>query len=198
MMFRIVIVLLSLQFMMGGVAAAQSFEVGAVVAMSQWSEFDGTDVGFGGRVTWKPTSIVGIDAEVVSYPSDFSDRVAFSRSRFEGLFGATVGPQLNRVRPFAKAAVGFLDVGATPGAFACIAIFPPPMACVLANGRTLPAYEIGGGVDVGVTAKTFIRADITDRMLQYPGPTLGDDFVARDDGFIGHALRFTVGGGWRF
>jgi hypothetical protein len=198
MMFRITLAFLFLQTVSVGVAAAQSFEAGGVVAMSQWSEFDGTDVGFGGRLTWKPSSLIGIDAELLWYPSDFPDRVAFSRSRFEGLFGVTVGPQLNRVRPFAKVAAGFLDVGATPGAFACIAIFPPPMACVLAEGRTLPAYEIGGGIDVGVTAKTFIRADITDRILQYPGPTLGDDFRARDDGFLGHALRFTVGGGVRF
>ena len=198
MMFRVALALLFLQAVSSGVAAAQSIEAGAVVAMSQWSEFDGTDVGIGGRLTWKPSSLVGIDAELLWYPSDFPDRVAFSRSRFERLFGATVGPQLDRVRPFAKVAAGFLNVGATPGSFACIAIFPPPLACVLAGGKTLPAYEIGGGIDVGVTAKTFVRADITDRMLQYPGPTLGADFEARDEGFLGHALRFTVGGGWRF
>ena len=198
MTVRITLIVLSLQVLMSGAAAAQSFEAGVVVAVAQWSEFDGSDIGVGGRLTWKPSSLVGIDAELVSYPSDFPDRISFSRSRFEGLFGATVGPQLNRVRPFAKVAAGFLNVGATPGGFACIAIFPPPLACVLAGGDTLPAYEIGGGIDVGVSAKTFIRADVTDRMLHYPGPTLGDDFIARDDGFLGHALRFTIGGGLRF
>ena len=198
MTFRIALTVLFLQTVTVGVAAAQSFEAGGVVAMSQWSEFDGTDVGFGGRFTYKPSPLVGIDAELLWYPSDFAERVAFSRSRFEGLFGATVGPQLDRVRPFAKVAAGFLNVGKTPGAFACIAIFPPPLACVLANGKTLPAYEIGGGIDVGVTANTFIRADITDRMLQYPGPTLSSDFETRDEGFLGHAVRFTVGAGLRF
>ncbi len=74
-------------------ARAQSFEVGGHFAASQWSEFDGTDLGFGGRLTWKPSSMIGVDADLTWYPSDYPDRIAFSRSRFEGLFGVTVGPR---------------------------------------------------------------------------------------------------------
>jgi hypothetical protein len=179
-------------------AEAQSFAVGAHVASSQWSEFDGADIGIGGRFTVMAGSLVGIDADLAWYPSDFPDRISFSRDRVEGLFGVTVGPQLNRVRPFAKAAVGFLKVGATPGAFACIAIFPPPLACVLAGGDTLPAFEFGGGIEIDATDRTFVRVDVTDRVLKYPGPTLDDDFERRDEAFFGHALRFTIGAGLRF
>jgi len=179
-------------------ARAQSFEAGAHFAASQWSEFDGNDLGFGLRLTWKPSSIIGVDADLTWYPSDFPDRIAFTRSRLEGLFGVTVGPRLNRVRPFAKAAAGFLNVGETPGAFACLAIFPPPLNCALAGGDTLPAYEIGGGLEIDATARTFIRADVADRILQYPGPTFDDNFAIREQGFAGHALRFTIGGGVRF
>ena len=116
-------------------------------------------------------------------PSDFPDRIAFSRDRLEGLFGVTVGPRMHRVRPFAKAAAGFLKVGATPGAFACIAIFPPPLNCALAGGDTLPAFEIGGGVEIDATSRAFIRADVTDRILKYPGPTFDSNFEVRDEGF---------------
>ena len=179
-------------------AVAQSFEASGHFAASQWSEFDGNDLGFGGRLTWKPSSMIGVDADLTWYPSDFPDRAAFTRSRFEGLFGVTVGPRLNRVRPFAKASAGFLNVGEAPGAFACIAIFPPPLSCLLAAGDTLPAYEIGGGLEIDATARTFIRADVTDRILRYPGPTFDDDFQIREDGFFGHALRFTIGAGLRF
>ncbi|MEO7132854.1 MAG: hypothetical protein ABI024_01425 [Vicinamibacterales bacterium] len=178
--------------------SAQPFEASAHVAGSQWSEFDGTDLGFGGRLTWKPSSLIGVDADVTWYPSDFPDRIAFTRSRLEGVFGVTVGPRLNRVSPFAKAAAGFLRVGESPGAFACIAIFPPPLSCALAGGDTLPAYEIGGGLGIDATARTFIRADVTDRILKYPGPTFDDDFEIREEGFFGHALRFTIGAGFRF
>lgn len=179
-------------------AAAQSFDAGVHLAASQWSEFDATDLGLGGRVTWKPTSLIGVDADVTWYPSDFPDGVAFSGTRFEGLFGVTVGPQVNRIRPFAKAAAGFLRSSGAPEPFACIAIFPPPLACLMAAGETMAAYEIGGGVEVSTTRTTFLRIDVTDRILEYPGPSFGKNFERIDDAFYGHALRFTIGGGIRF
>jgi hypothetical protein len=180
-------------------ADAQSFEAGAHLAASQWSEFDGTDLGVGGRLTWKPTSLIGVDADLTWYPSDFpSDRFAFSGSRLEGLFGVTLGPQVNRIRPFAKAAAGFLRSSEAPEPFACIAIFPPPLNCLMAAGHTMPAFEIGGGVEVSTTPTTFLRFDIADRIVEYPGPTFGANFELRDDAFYGHALRLTVGFAYRF
>ena len=179
-------------------SAAQSFEAGAHVSSARWSEFDGADNGIGGRLTWLPTALIGVDAEVTWYPSDFPEGIAFTRSRTEGLFGVTIGPRIDRVRPFAKIAAGFLNVGATPGAFACIAIFPPPLNCQLAGGDTLPAYEIGGGVAVDMTDRTFVRVDVADRILKYPGPTLDSNFERRDEGFLGHAVRITLGAGFKF
>ena len=197
-MFRSCAVAFLLSLITTSQAAAQSFEAGAHFSSARWSEFDGVDNGLGGRLTWTPSAVIGIDAEVTWYPSDFPDGIAFTRRRTEGLFGATIGPRLNRVRPFAKAAAGFLNVGATPGAFACIAIFPPPLNCQLAGGDTLPAYEIGGGVAIDMTGRTFVRVDIADRILKYPGPTFDSNFELRDEGYLGHALRFTVGAGFRF
>jgi hypothetical protein len=177
-------------------AHAQSFEAGAHVATAKWSEFDDVDIGVGGRVTWKPIPLLGIDADLTWYPGD--QLGAFSRRRFEGLFGVTVGPKFDRVRPFAKAAAGFVNVTGTTGAFACITIFPPPLACALANGDTLPAYEIGGGVEVDITRRTFLRADVSSRIVNYPGPTFDRDGDVRFDGFFGQGIRFTFGGGFRF
>lgn len=171
------------------------------VASSQWSEFKGTDPGLGARIGWSPLPQIGLEADVTLYPSDFAPDAAvpFSQRRVEGLFGATAGPRINRLRPFAKVAAGFLKVSPTGAAFACIAIFPPPLACLLAGGRTLPAYEIGGGIAVDATSSTFIRADVTDRILKYPGPTFRNGLSERaDDGFLGHALRFTIGAGLKF
>lgn len=179
-------------------AGAQSFGVGAHVAASSWSEFDGSDFGVGGRLTWQPSSVLGVDADLTWYPSEFPDGIAFTRNRLEGLFGVTVGPRVNRVRPFAKAAAGFLRVGPTPGAFACIAIFPPPLNCALAGGDTLKAYELGGGVAIDAAARTFFRVDVADRIVIYPGPTFDSKFQIKDDDFAGHALRVTIAAGIRF
>ena len=175
-------------------ARAQSFEAGLHLAASQWSEFDGTDLGFGGRLTWKPASLIGVDADLAWYPSNFpSELPSFSGSRFEGLFGVTVGPQLNRIRPFAKAAAGFLRSSEAPEPYPCLAIFPPTLHCLMGTGHTMPAFEIGGGVEVSTTPTTFLRVDIADRMIEYPGPSF-----RFGDAFYGHALRFAIGGGVRF
>jgi hypothetical protein len=198
-MLRLCAVVLLLLVVAPTPAAAQSFAIGGHFTSSRWSEFDGADNGFGGRVTWMPSSMIGVDADLTWYPSDFEpDGVPFSQKRFEGLFGATIGPRLSGVRPFAKVSAGFLNVSPSGGAFACIAIFPPPLACLLAGGDTLPAFEIGGGVEIDATSRAFIRVDVADRVLKYPGPTFGPDFEIRDEGFFGHALRLTLGAGFKF
>ena len=183
-------------------ARAQSFEAGAHVVLSQWSEFEGTDTGLGGRFTWKPVPLVGVDAELAWYPGDFPpDSIPFTQNHVDGLFGVTVGPRLNRFRPFGKFAAGFLRTSATQQFIACIAIFPPPLSCLMADSRTLTAMEVGGGVEVSVTDRTFVRIDATARILKYPGPSIvsGDAArVVRDDDFWGAAFRFTAGGGFRF
>jgi hypothetical protein len=79
------------------------------------------------------------------YPQSFPHCVPFSRRRVAGLFGATMGPAFARVRPFGKLRAGFLSVQEAPAPFACILIFPPPLSCTLASGRTLPAFDLGGG-----------------------------------------------------
>jgi hypothetical protein len=103
------------------------------------------------------------------------------------------------VRPFVKAGYGFLQVGETPIGFACVAIFPPPLACTLADGQTLASFEIGGGLEVNTPANTFIRGDVSQRFVKYPGPTFRDGLrEIVDEDFFGGALRVTIGGGVRF
>lgn len=180
-------------------AVAQSFAIAAHVANARWSEFEGNDVGFGGRLTWKPISAIGVDADLTWYPGDFpGERFAFSGNRFEGLFGVTAGPRLNAIRPFVKGAAGFLRSSAAPAPIACIAIFPPPLNCLMAAGQTMTAFEIGGGVEIDATDRAFVRVDVADRVLKYPGPTFKANREVVDEGFYGHGLRFTVGAGLRF
>lgn len=51
-----------------------------------------------------------------------------------------------------------------------IAIFPPPLACQMAGGDTLFVLDIGGGVEFQTTDRTFVRVDLGDRAVKYPGP----------------------------
>lgn len=180
-------------------AIAQSLEVSAHVAASQWSEFDGTDTGIGGRVAWRAVPLVGLEADVTWYPSGFPDERSFSGRRVEGLFGVSVGPTIGRLRPFARLAAGVLQSSEAPAPFPCILIYPPPINCLMAAGHTMPAADIGGGVAVDLGARTFVRVDAGARLLRYPGPAFRQEpREIRDEEYWDSALRVTVGAGVRF
>jgi hypothetical protein len=183
-------------------ASAQSaqsrFQLGGQFVGAVSNEFDSTDFGVGGRFSWHPMPLIGAEAEVNFYPSDFADEPAFSGSRVEGLFGVTVGPQIGQLRPFAKVRPGFVTYREAPGSFPCPLIFPVPVSCQLASGETVFALDVGGGVEWFPTARTFVRVDAGDRILKYQGPVRDQDFTIREDGFFTHDFRFAIGGGVRF
>jgi hypothetical protein len=174
------------------------FEVGAHAALAGSDQFDETDTGVGARFAWLPWRALGAEAEVSFYPSDFPDDVAFSRARWEGFFGATVGPRFGFVRPFAKLRPGFLTYSEAPAPFACIAIFPPPLQCTLGGGSTVFALDLGGGVDLQIAGRTFFRLDVSDRMLRYEGPVFDLTRTIHEESFWSHGLRVALGGGLRF
>jgi len=178
---------------------ADTFQVGAQLTAARSGQFDSTELGIGGRVSWHPLAMLGIESEIDLYPADFpGDSVPFSAARLEGLFGVTAGPRLARVRPFAKIRAGFLRYSPATEGFACIAIFPPPLNCLMATGGTRPIFDIGGGVEVFTGDRTFIRVDVGDRMVRYPGPSFAASFTLRESGFVGHDFRLSFGGGLRF
>ncbi|HYU77599.1 MAG TPA: hypothetical protein VEK56_01360 [Vicinamibacterales bacterium] len=174
------------------------FEAGAHLASAASGEFNATDVGVGGRLAWFPWRAFGVEAEFTSYPRRFPDPPAFSRSRFEGLFGLTLGPAFEHARAYARVRPGFVTFHEAPGPIVCILIYPPPLQCVLAAGQTLFALDLGGGVEIFPTRRTYVRVDAGDRLLRYTGPVLSSDRRARAGSFFGHDFRFAAGGGVRF
>jgi hypothetical protein len=187
----------SSRLVLGQVSAAR-FEVGAEAASARSGEFDSTDLGFGGRVAWLPHDAISIEAELNLYPGDFPDEPGFSGGRLEGLFGVAAGPRFGRVKPFAKLRPGFLRYDEAERPIACILIFPPPLSCTLAAGRTVFALDVGGGIDIAAASNAFVRVDAGDRLVRYPGPVLDGERRAHDDAFFGHDFRLAVGAGVRF
>jgi len=174
------------------------FQFGVQLAGAFSSEFDSTDVGIGGRVSWHQATLLGAEAEVTGYPRDFADSPGFSRGRLEALFGVTIGPRIGRHRVFAKLRPGFVMFREASQPFACIAIFPPPLSCVLATGKTVFALDLGGGLELSPTGRTFVRVDAGDRLVRYPRTVLETNSRVREGGFFSHDFRFAIGGGLRF
>jgi hypothetical protein len=180
----------------GAALAQERFDAGAHVAVARSSEFDATDTGIGGRFSWHPAALVGADAELTVYPATFANsRNGFSRQRIEGLFGVTVGPRLAGVRPFVRLRPGFLAF--RPTTIACILIFPPPLSCQLAGGRTLFALDLGGGVELFPAGRAVVRVDVGDRILKYPGPSFRSGRTTQES-FYSHDFRMSAGAGVRF
>ena len=192
------VALLAMPALTSAQASDTPFRIGGQIASVNAGEFDTYDTGVGALFAWVPTRLFGVDVELNVYPQDLGEVVTFSPARIEGLFGVTVGPQLNRLRPFAKFRSGFVNYAEVSGGIACIAIYPPPLVCQLAGGSTQFALDLGGGVEVFPSARTFIRFDAGDRMVRYPGPVFDPNGRVHEDAFFAHNLRLSVGGGFRF
>jgi len=164
------------------------FEAGGQIAIAGGGPFDDSDIGIGARFGWRPSGLFGVEAEFNVYPSDLPGEVlAFTSSRVEALFGATIGPRLGSIRPFGRVRPGLLRYQEAPAPVICILIFPPPLNCQLAAGQTLFALDVGGGVEVNLGRTMLLRIDVGDRMAWYPDPYE-----------VGHDLRVAAGWAFRF
>jgi hypothetical protein len=182
----------------GAQSAGDHFELGGHLAVVRSPEFDATDTGVGVRAGWRVMPWAGVEGELTLYPGDFADeRAPFSGARIEGLFGATLGPRLGRLRPFARLRPGFVIFREPSEPVACILIFPPPLTCTL-PGRTQFALDVGGGVELSLTPRTFVRFDVGDRAVRYSGPVFDRDREITGDAFFRHDLRVTFGAGVTF
>ena len=179
-------------------AADRPVRLGAVVAPVTSGEFDSIHAGIGVQATWLPVPLVGADVEVVIHPADLGADPAFSSGSVETFFGVTVGPRIGRWRPFAKVRPGIIRYWQSPEPIACITIFPTPVQCTLASGRTVAAFDFGGGVERIVSDRVFVRLDAADRMLAFPGPVRDGSGTAHEDGYFAHDLRFAVSVGVMF
>lgn len=179
-------------------SAPERFQVGAQVSTTAASELEETDVGVGGRVSWHPVGLLGVEAEVNLHWRDLPDDRPITRGRIEALSGVTVGPRFNRFRPFARLRSGVVNVQAAPAPFPCIRIFPPPLLCELGAGRTLLTFDVGGGLELFTPGRMFFRVDVGDRLVRYPGPVFDRERRIRDKAFFDHDVRFAAGAGVRF
>lgn len=172
-------------------------DAGVQASFMRYGEFEQSQVGMGLRIGHRLGRRVALDAELNFEPGDLGG-VAFSASRLEALAGLRLGLDLQRSGAYLTLRGGVSSFAAAPEPIPCIAIFPPPLGCVLAEGESLPAFGFGAGFQAFVGERAVLRFEIGDQMLRYPGPAFAKDRVVEDDSFWRHNLRLTAGVGWRF
>jgi hypothetical protein len=168
----------------GGVRAASAqpisdrFEVAANLNMLRLSDFDSTNAGIGGRISFELTKLVALEGEFTFFPNDrivepesntsFGPfRIASHRRRADALFGIKVGSRSERFGVFAKARPGLtrlIDRGTGCEGPGCAVIL---MLIARNSYRTEFAFDLGGGVEVYPTAHTVARFEMGDTMIRH-------------------------------
>lgn len=175
-------------------------EVGGHVGVLRLSELDTTDVGVGPDVVWPLTPSLAIDGAFTWFRGSAPSMGGSSghQERTLGLAGLRAGVSAGNVDVFARARGGYLRFSHTPPSV-CIAIFPIPLVCQLANGYTAFAADVGGGASVGLIPSGRLRASVEagDLMVRYGMLALRPNGTITE-GFVSHNLLLSIGATWRF
>ncbi len=184
---------------------SRRFEVGAQIVSLAQRAFDKVDCGFGGRFTYYPQELMGIEAEVNYFPRDLGKPLPFSRFRSQALFGIKAGPRVGPFGFYGRIRPGFVGFAEPSAGLTCAAVFPTPLECTVADRPLNFALDIGGGIELlrraGDTSSRrshlAMRVDVGDTMIRFRGPALTK--LGRFDGpFNVHNFQLSVGIAWRF
>jgi hypothetical protein len=177
-------------------------EVGAQFAAIRFSDFDASDPGVGGRVTYNVFDHIALEGEVSFFPKQlFKSNIPESR-RVEGLFGLKAGMRWKKAGIFGKVRPGFMHFGMNEKRVTtCAEIFAPFIipGCVLAKGATEFALDVGGVAEVYPARNLVVRFDLGDTIINFD-----KGIIPRSGGIIlnksatTHNLQFSAGVGIRF
>ncbi|HEX3142491.1 MAG TPA: hypothetical protein VHQ64_00840 [Pyrinomonadaceae bacterium] len=127
-----------------------------------------TNYGFGGRFGYRVSEHFTLEGEGNFFPHD---GVLDAGRKIQGFFGVKAGKRFEKIGVFAKARPGFIRYSRgdyrEPGG-PCIAIFPQPIGCFQAQGRTSFAIDLGGVFEYYPTKRTIIRFDAGDTIVRLP------------------------------
>jgi hypothetical protein len=172
-------------------------DVSLQASVRQLSEAEETEVGLGARLSYRLSRWFAADGELNVFPND-AGSPAFSGSRLEGLAGVRAGPQLGRTGGYLALRAGAVRFSPAPEPFPCILIFPPPLNCALAAGKTVPTVQATAGFEAFLRESLVVRVEAGDQILRYPGPAFTRDREIFEDALWSHNFKATVSVGVQF
>ncbi|MGH9766064.1 MAG: outer membrane beta-barrel protein [Blastocatellia bacterium] len=162
-------------------------ELGAHYTVLRLRDFDTTDSGVGGRITFNVTDSFGIEGEVNFFPEkrvNFANPFYLDSRRTQGLFGVKYGMRSEKAGIFGKLRPGFVHFGESIPDPRILFILPiAPTA-----SSTEFALDVGGVFELYPTRAVALRFDVGDTIIRFGG---------RQD-FNSHNLQFTAGVAFRF
>jgi hypothetical protein len=139
------------------------------------SDFDRTNAGLGGRVTFDLTDWLAIEGEGRFFPADDVRQAAspltpdllitYSRRRAEGFFGAKLGVRGERMGVFGKVRPGFTSL--TDRGVQCEGPLCPLALLARPVYRTEFALDVGGIFEVYPSARTVARFELGDTVVRH-------------------------------
>jgi hypothetical protein len=153
-------------------------EIGAHYTLLRFSDFDTTDSGVGGRITYNVSDNFGLETEFNFFPQErlnFANLTSPDSRRTQGLFGVKYGVRSEKVGVFGKLRPGFIRFG---------------------EGATIPgaratefALDLGGVVELYPSRPVALRLDVGNTLIR---------FGSLGGGFTSNNLQITTGVAFRF
>jgi hypothetical protein len=158
-------------------------EIGAHYTLLRFRDFDVTDNGVGGRVTFNLSDNIGIEGELNVFPQKRSNDLTvfplfIDSTRTQGLFGVKTGLRSEKAGIFGKFRPGFVRFGDS--------------SVVPGLGFTQFALDFGGVFELYPTRSVALRFDVGDTVIRFTNPNLVSDT------FYSNNLQISTGVAFRF
>ncbi len=158
-------------------------EVGAHYTLLRFRDFDITDNGVGGRVTFNLADSFAVEGELNFFPQKRANTITtpflfVDSSRTQGLFGVKTGLRSEKAGIFGKIRPGFVRFGenaVTPG-----------------QSFTQFALDFGGVFELYLSRSVALRFDVGDTVIRF-----GSNFTG-GDAFNSNNLQISTGVAFRF
>jgi hypothetical protein len=204
---RVLSMLVVLAVLAGRPAFAQApprLEVGAQFSTLRLTDFDATNAGLGGRVSYDFTRWFAVEGELNFFPRDKVEvkssvasaeeiRLDYRRRRLEGFAGPKIGVRRDRFGVFGTIQPGFArltDKGVNCVGDDCARIL---FLRALPEYRTELAMNMGGVVEYYPTARTVARIDLGTTLIRHRSllaPPCGDCTSRNFSSRVGFGIRF--------
>jgi len=158
-------------------------EVGVQYTLLRFRDFDITDSGVGGRVTYNLSDNIGIEGELNVFPQKRSNNLTnfplfIDSTRTQGLFGVKTGLRSEKAGIFGKFRPGFVrfgESGVVPG-----------------QSFTQFAFDFGGVFELYPSRHVALRFDVGDTIIRF-----GSNFTG-GNAFNSNNLQIGTGVAFRF